>query len=192
MKVRGISVLAGVVLSGALLTAQTPQQPAPASANPLTDQIRGYFDRVKGFLTKSIDMVPADKWTWAPTPDVRSFARMFGHITDDNNGGCWQLAGLPARPEGVDTPSNNESKAHKMSREELKKAYLDSFALCDKAFTMVNDQNMATPSVAGGRGTRLGQLAYNWSHINEHYGNLVTYLRLNNIVPPSSAGRGGF
>src|SRR5688572_31056746 len=90
MKVRGISVLAGVVLSGALLTAQTPQQPAPASANPLTDQIRGYFDRVKGFLTKSIDMVPADKWTWAPTPDVRSFARMFGHITDDNNGGCWQ------------------------------------------------------------------------------------------------------
>ena len=191
MKVSVISVFAGVALAGSLLVAQTPASQAPVSANPLTDQIRTYFDRVKGYLTKSIDMVPEDKWTWAPTPDVRSFARMFGHITDDNNGGCWQLAGLEARPASLDSPGNNDSNAQKMSRADLRKAYLDSFALCDKAFTQVNDQNAATPAVAGGRGTRLGGLAYNWSHINEHYGNLVTYFRLNNIVPPSSAGRGG-
>jgi hypothetical protein len=44
---------------------------------------------------------------------------------------------------------------------------------------------------AGGRGnrTKIGALVYNTSHINEHYGNLVTYLRLNGMVPPSSAGR---
>ena len=46
---------------------------------------------------------------------------------------------------------------------------------------------------AGGRGTRtkIGNLIYNTSHINEHYGNLVTYLRLKGMVPPSSAPRGG-
>ena len=46
---------------------------------------------------------------------------------------------------------------------------------------------------AGGRGnrTKLGNLIYNTSHINEHYGNLVTYLRLKGMVPPSSAPRGG-
>ena len=191
MKVLGISVLAGVVFTGAMLTAQTPQQ-TPPSANPLTDQVKGYFNRVKGYLTRSIELVPADKWKWQPTPEVRTFARMFGHITDDNNNGCWQLGGLPAAPARLDTPDSMDSKAHGMSREELTKAYLDSFALCDKAFEQVSDQNAAMPFVAGARGTRLGGLAYNWAHINEHYGNLVTYFRLNNIVPPSSAGRGGF
>ena len=96
MKVLGVSVLAGVVFTGAMLTAQTPQQPAPVSANPLSDQIKTYFTRVKGYLTKSIEMVPADKWKWQPTPDVRTFARTFGHISDDNNGACWQLGGLTA------------------------------------------------------------------------------------------------
>jgi len=192
MKVLGVSVLAGVVFTGAMLTAQTPQQPAPASANPLSDQIKTYFTRVKGYLTKSIEMVPADKWKWQPTPDVRTFARTFGHISDDNNGACWQLGGLTVAPARLDTPDSMESKVHTMTREEVTKIYLDSFALCDKAFEQVNDQNAATPSVAGGRGTRLGSLAYNWAHINEHYGNLVTYFRLNSIVPPSSAGRGGF
>lgn len=190
MKVFGMSVVTGVVLAGSMSLAQTPAAQAPLSANPLTDQIRGYFDRVKGYLTKSIDMVPQDKWLWQPTPDVRSFARTFGHITDDNHGGCWQLAGLEARPATIDTPNSAESNANKMSRDDLKKAYLDSFALCDKAFTAVNDQNATTPAIVGGRGTRLGALAYNWAHINEHYGNLVTYFRLNSIVPPSSAGRG--
>ena len=59
MKVLGVSVLAGVVFTGAMLTAQAPQQPAPVSANPLSDQIKTYFTRVKGYLTKSIEMVPA-------------------------------------------------------------------------------------------------------------------------------------
>jgi hypothetical protein len=40
-----------------------------------------------------------------------------------------------------------------------------------------------------GRGSKIGMLMYNTSHINEHYGNLVTYMRLNNMVPPSTAGR---
>jgi hypothetical protein len=42
-----------------------------------------------------------------------------------------------------------------------------------------------------GNRSKIGTLMYNTSHINEHYGNFVTYMRLNNLVPPSTAARGG-
>jgi hypothetical protein len=78
-----------------------------------------------------------------------------------------------------------------MTKAALEKGLADSVALCQKAFGMVNATNMMEP--AGGRGnrTKIGMLIYNTSHVNEHYGNLVTYLKLNNMVPPSSAPRGG-
>ena len=59
----------------------------------------------------------------------------------------------------------------------------DSVARCDKAFAAVTD---ATMMQANGSRTRIGTLIYNTSHINEHYGNIVTYMRINGLVPPSS------
>jgi hypothetical protein len=78
-----------------------------------------------------------------------------------------------------------------MKKADLEKALADSVALCEKAFKAVTPANMMEP--AGGRGnrTKIGALIYNTSHINEHYGNIVTYMRLNNMIPPSSAPRGG-
>jgi hypothetical protein len=38
----------------------------------------------------------------------------------------------------------------------------------------------------GGKSPRAAALMGNTGHVQEHYGNLVTYLRINNIVPPSS------
>ena len=65
----------------------------------------------------------------------------------------------------------------------------ESVARCDKAFAAVTDANMAERNGANGRRSKLGALIYNASHTNEHYGNIVTYMRLNNLVPPSSAPR---
>jgi len=134
-------------------------------------------------------MVPAEKLTWQATPDVRSFARLFAHITDDNNGACAAMAGVTPAPARVDAGAAGNWAADKMSKADLEKGLADSVALCQKAFASVNQTNMMES--AGGRGTRtkIGALIYNTSHINEHYGNLVTYLRLNGMVPPSSAGR---
>jgi hypothetical protein len=134
-------------------------------------------------------MVPAEKLTWQPTPDVRSFARLFAHITDDNNGACAAMAGVTPNPPRLDTQTAGSWVADKTSKADMEKALADSVALCQKAFAAVNQTNMMES--AGGRGTRtkIGLLIYNTSHINEHYGNLVTYLRLNGMVPPSSAGR---
>jgi len=118
---------------------------------------------------------------------VRSWARLIAHISDDNNGSCSPLAGVQ-RPARLDTEDTQNSAANKMSKADLEKALADSFAVCDKAFASVTDANMME---ANGNRTKIGTLIYNMSHVNEHYGNLVTYMRLNNMVPPSTAGRGG-
>jgi hypothetical protein len=163
--------------------AQPPQPPASVAA-----EVNGFYTNIANFIARSAEMVPAEKYTWQPTPEVRSFARLFAHITDDNNGACASVAGVTPTPARVDTGSAGNWAADKMTKADLQKGLADSVALCQKAFSMVDASNMMQMA---GRRTRIGNLIYNTSHINEHYGNLVTYLRLNGMVPPSSAPRGG-
>jgi hypothetical protein len=181
-----IALVAGVAANQGGGTAPAAQLPTSIAA-----EVNGYFTAVAGNITKSAAMVPEDMYRWQPTPEVRSFARLFGHIVDDNNGACWSLAGEAQRPAVVDTPNSAESGANKLKKAEIEQALAASVALCQKAFAAVTPANMMES--AGGRGnrTRIGNLIYNTSHINEHYGNMVTYLRLKGMVPPSSAPRGG-
>jgi hypothetical protein len=161
-----------------------PTPPASTSAEVLT-----MYNNIANFIVRTATMVPADKLTWQPTPEVRSFARLFAHIIDDNNGACAAIAGVTPQPARMDTGNNTDGwAANKMSKADLEKALADSVALCQKAFAAVDQTNMMEMQ---GRRTKIGMLIYNTSHINEHYGNLVTYLRLNGMVPPSSQPRGG-
>lgn len=183
-----ISVTSVAVALATVVAAQSgapaPQLPASTSAEVLT-----MYNNIAGYITKSAAMVPADKYTWQPTPEVRSYARLFAHIVDDNNGACAAIAGVTPAPSRMDTGSAGAWAADKMAKADLEKALADSVALCQKAFAAVNQTNMMEASGGRGNRTKIGMLIYNTSHINEHYGNLVTYLRLNGMVPPSSAGR---
>lgn len=164
-----------------------PAPPTPPSST--SAEVLDIYTNIATFIVRTSTMVPADKYTWQATPEVRSFARLFAHITDDNNGACAALAGVTPAPARLDTGNDKEGwAANKMAKADLEKALADSVALCTKAFAAVDQTNMMEMQ---GRRTKIGALIYNTSHINEHYGNLVTYLRLNNMVPPSSAPRGG-
>ncbi len=175
------------VLVLAVAVVAKPQAPAQQQAPALVTEVQNTFNAIKGNITKSAEQFPEDKYTWQPTPQVRSWARLIAHISDDNNGACSALIG-EQRPARLDTEDTPNSAANKMTKADLQKALGDSFARCDKAFTAVTDANMMERN---GNRSKIGTLIYDTSHINEHYGNLVTYMRLNNMVPPSSAGRGG-
>ena len=181
-----VALAAGAAAKQGGGAAPPPQPPASIQA-----EVNGYYTPIATNIVRSAAMVPPEMYTWQPTPEVRSFARLFAHIADDNNGACSALAGVTPAPARLDTGSAGAWAADKMTKADLEKALADSVALCQKAFAAVTAANMMES--AGGRGTRtkLGNLIYNTSHINEHYGNLVTYLRLKGMVPPSSAPRGG-
>ena len=193
MKLSAAAVTIVLSLGASALAQQPPatqaQQPPTAAQPPasLVAEVQTSSTGLKGNITKAAAQFPEDKRTWQPTPPVRSWARLIAHIADDNNGACSAVLGLP-RPARLDTEDTQNSAANKMTKADLEKALADSFALCDKAFAAVTDANMMER--AGNR-SKIGTLIYNTSHINEHYGNLVTYMRLNDIVPPSTAARGG-
>jgi uncharacterized damage-inducible protein DinB len=166
-----------------------PQPPPPALPG-LIAEVRTMYTNIHNNITKSVEQFPADKLTWQPTPAVRSWARLIGHITDDNNGACYLLAGETTRPARVDATDNQDSPANKLSKDDLLKGYKESVERCNKAFAAVTDANMAERAGPTSPRSKIGALTYNTSHTNEHYGNIVTYMRLNNMVPPSSAPRG--
>jgi hypothetical protein len=177
--------LAVLALSCSVHAQQPPAQP-PAPLPGIIVEVKNAYTAIQNNIVKAAEQFPADKLTWQPTPAVRSWARLLGHIVDDNNNACWMLAGEEQAPPRVDTVDSPESPANKLSKDDLVKALKDSVERCNKAFANVNETNMGERNGPAGRRSKLFSLIYNTSHTNEHYGNIVTYMRLNNLVPPSS------
>ena len=178
--------------TGTLLVALVAQAPAPPLPTNLIEEVhRLYYTPVQNNILRAAEQFPEDKYTWQPTPDVRSWARLIGHLTDDNNQMCWAVAKSGSAPPFVDMPGNADSGANKMSKADLVTGLKASIERCNQTFASLTPATMNDPSGMRPGTTKLGMLIYNTSHTNEHYGNLVTYMRLQGMVPPSSAGRGG-
>jgi hypothetical protein len=189
-----IAATALVALSCVSLSAQQPPAQAPGSPPAplpgLIMEVKNAYTSIQNNIVKAAEQFPADKLTWQPTPAVRSWARLIGHITDDNNFSCWMLAGEAQAPTRVDPVDSQDSPANKLSKDDLVKGLKESVERCNKAFAAVNETNMGERNGPAGRRSKFFTLIYNTSHTNEHYCNIATYMRLNNLVPPSSAPRG--
>jgi uncharacterized damage-inducible protein DinB len=126
-----------------------------------------------------MDKIPDDLWQYRPAPTVRTMAQMFAHIAD----GQYEFCG-PARGESVSKDVENTAK----TKREIVEAIDEAFAYCDAAYAKMTEASAAEMTTFFRmKMTRLGVMDYNIAHTMEHYGNLVTYMRMNNIVPPSSS-----
>lgn len=169
------------MMSGTLLLALalgTPQMQQAGS--PLVASIRSGYELVKGHLLKAADQVPEEHFAFKATPDVRSLGELFGHIADANFGICGMAGGEKPTMSGIEKS--------KKTKAELKEALAASFKFCDAAFDGMTETRAAetVKFPLPGTHTRLGVLAFNAQHDWEHYGNVVTYMRLKGLVPPSS------
>jgi uncharacterized damage-inducible protein DinB len=159
--------------------------PALAFAqNPMMAAIKAQHEQVKGYLLKTAETVPENLYSFRATPEVRTIAQLIGHVADGS-------AGICASASGDKPPSLNAEKSM-TSKAQLTKALAEALAFCDKVIAGMDDKRAmeATKFFVGGTSPRGMILAFNNSHNFEHYGNLVTYMRLNKIVPPSSAPGG--
>ena len=125
-----------------------------------------------------------DLYAFKPTPEVRSFGQLLGHIADANYMICSIASG--SKPPGSSVEKTKTTKA------DIGAGLAASFAYCDKVWSATTDASAAAPVKMpfGPAMPRLSALAFNTSHDFEHYGNIVTYMRLNKMVPPSSQGQG--
>jgi uncharacterized damage-inducible protein DinB len=157
---------------------------APAAAQTAPDvSMKGQYEMAKGWIMKSAAMMPEADYSFKPTPDVRSYGQVLGHVAN-------AVGMICVAPTGAKSPlaGNAEQLATKA---ELTKALADVFAACDKAWAGVTPSwNTEMVDFFGKSQPKMGVIAFNTSHLFEHYGNLVTYLRLKGHVPPSSS-KGG-
>jgi uncharacterized damage-inducible protein DinB len=160
-----------------------PMAAAAQSANPFVSSIKAQHDLIKGNLIKTAAKVPEAVWSFKPTPEVRTFAQIIGHIVDTSFN--IRGAGTTEKAAAVNAEKTMTTKA------ELSKALGDAMAFCDKVLAGMDDKKaMETTQFLGGPAVVGMVLSFNVSHSFEHYGNLVTYMRINKIVPPSSEGSG--
>lgn len=152
-------------------------------ANPITASIKSAHETVRGYIMRSAEQFPEDQYGFQATKEVRTFGQILGHVANANYAICGAATGQ--KGPGTDIEKTATTKAA------LQKALADSFAFCDQAFEGMTDARGAEMvKFFGGEQARLGVLAFNNAHNFEHYGNLVTYMRLKGMVPPSTAGRG--
>jgi len=157
---------------------------AARAQNPMMAAVKAQHDQVKNYLLKTAETVPDNLYSFKATPEVRSIAQLIGHVADASAGICASAGG--EKPPQLNAEKTMTAKA------QLSKALSDAMAFCDKVIAGMDDKKAmeTTKFFVGGSSTRGMILAFNTAHNFEHYGNLVTYMRLNKIVPPSSAGGG--
>ncbi|MGH7468852.1 MAG: DinB family protein [Longimicrobiales bacterium] len=174
-----------IVATGLLLMASAGQAQQKASgANPASAGIQNIYNMVKGYIVRAAEQVPEDKYSFQATKDVRTFGQIVAHIADAQTNLCSAATGAE-KPYSDNTEKNVKGKAA------LVAALKASFAACDAAYAAATDATLSNATTMFGRaGASISQvLTMNASHDFEHYGNLVTYIRLLGMVPPSSQGQ---
>ena len=172
--------LVGCVMA---VTAGTGVQ-AQAGANPVSDAIRAMYDGAKKNVKDSATIAEATQaiFDFKPVDSVRTYGQIVAHTAGANYEIC-------AAAKGEKSP-NAESAFDKLTaKAEIVKAYDGSVAYCDAVYKALTDRTAGETidmPFGMGKAPRAQALIMNSGHLNEHYGNLVTYMRIKGIVPPTS------
>ena len=164
--------------------------PATAQMNPYKDGtpgVTGYRSEVLAEVTiqedkfvRLAEAIPADKYTWRPSPDVRSFAEVFLHVSAANYN-LYKLVGTPP-PAGFDVKGFEKSTTEKAK---VVATLKDSFAHAKKAITAMSDADLEKSlDWFGGKNSERGILLFVVRHAAEHLGQSIAYARFAGITPP--------
>jgi len=163
---------------------------ASAQVNPYkegTPGVTGYRSEVlaevmvqEDKFARLAEAIPAEKYTWRPTPDVRSFAEVFLHVAAANFN-LYKLVGTPP-PAGFDVKGFEKSTTDKAK---VIATLKDSFAHARKAITAMPDADLdKSLDWFGGKNTQRGILLFVVRHAAEHLGQSIAYARFVGITPP--------
>lgn len=140
---------------------------------------RGAWQQVTAYITTAAEQMPEKDYAFRPTHDVRTFGQLIGHLAGAQNMICASAMGEKGRAE-------DEIEKSVTTKAGLIAALRASTEYCARAYAQTDAASAGEVSLFGGKFTRLGALTVNAMHNAEHYGNIVTYLRIRGMVPPSS------
>jgi len=154
-------------------------QGSPAPANPISESEKRVYAMLGGVVIAAAEKMPEENYSFKPTPDVRSFGQLVGHLTDAQYFFC-------ATASGETKPASDAEKTI-TKKTDLVAALKEAVAYCNKTYAAMTDvKGSQMTKLMNLDMARLTVLAGNFAHDYEHYGNMVTYMRLKGIVPPTS------
>ena len=146
--------------------------------DPLSADAKFWYSNIKGYVLRAAEKMPEANYSFKPAPEVRAFGEIVGHIADDEYFFCGAIKG-----DSKDTQI--EKTVH--SKADLVAQLKQAFAYCDTVYDGFKDAQAAEKiKTFAGQRTKLNWLDFNTAHMYEHYGNIVTYMRIKGLVPPSS------
>jgi uncharacterized damage-inducible protein DinB len=166
-----------------LLSLPAVSQEKQSSDNPFSAINKRGYERTKGILLRSAEKMPEENYSFKPVDTVRSYGQIIGHLADAQYLFC-------SIASGEKNPDLKIEKT-KSSKADLVAALKEGFAYCDQVYDSMTDAG-ATQMVKlfGNDAPKYALLSLNIGHNMEHYGNLVTYMRIKGIVPPTSEQQG--
>ena len=155
---------------------------AAQATQPITASLRTTWDGVKKNIVQSVEVMSEANFSFRPVETVRTYGQILGHLAGANYVIC-------AAAKGEKTPLAEDAFEKLPTKAAIGKALNESLTYCDAVFAGADDQKLAETiemPFGMGKAARSRALIMNIGHLNEHYGNLVTYMRMKGIVPPSS------
>jgi uncharacterized damage-inducible protein DinB len=183
-------LMLGCVFAFVTLPATSAQTTDAGYADELSPSLAGGIKAmhaaIRRNLAEAAENMPADEYAFRPTPQIRTFGQIIGHVIDANFFFCSQVTGEKS-PATVDYEQIT-------AKATLVKALSDSLVYCDRVYAATTDANFMQPvqiahadGIGSNNTVRGAVLMYNITHNNEHYGNLAVYMRLKGHFPPSTA-----
>jgi len=171
------TILPAIVLCVLALPALSQEK--QASSNPYSTINKRSYERTKGILLRSAEKMAEENYSFKPVDSVRSFGQIVGHLADAQYLFC-------STASGEKNPGLNIEKT-KTAKADLIAALKEGFAYCDKVYdSMTDTAGIEMVKFFGNEVPKFTVLNVNISHNMEHYGNLVTYMRIKGVVPPTS------
>jgi uncharacterized damage-inducible protein DinB len=166
-------------------TGSMPETMAPAAKGAVAPaKVYGeLYKNVSEEIINAAEAMPADKYGFSPTAGnftgVRTFGGQVSHLIAANYGFF--------RGFGMPIPVTRAQIADMKTKDQLVQGLKDSFAFTDKAIATITPENAFLQIGTGEEvTTRAGAATFCLAHANDHYGQMVEYLRMNGIVPPAS------
>ena len=191
---KSLLVAAAILCAAPVFAQQTPAPAAAPQQPPAPTDIATALQRqhatIRKNLSASATKMPEADYGFRPQgvdPVVRTWGQLIIHVANANYSYCSRALGEPAKPQADEKATLTKADAVKLLE--------DALTYCDKAYGGLTAASAVEMIKVPARGNTQAEIARanpligNLAHNNEHYGNLVTYMRAKGLVPPSSEGR---
>jgi uncharacterized damage-inducible protein DinB len=174
-----LAFVALMTIPGVLCAQEKSQPQSVPPANPIATGETTLYGFISGAVIRAAEKMPEENYSFKPTPEVRSFGQLVGHQADEAYFFCSQAVSEENPKKGIEKTVT--------SKADLVAALKDGVAYCNKILGGMTDAKGSEIVKFFNRDlARMTLLSLNTAHMNEHYGNMVTYMRLKGIVPPTS------